>query len=145
MSRRLLVLFLLVLPLGVVARAQIYRYYSPGSIWTVSAIRITAGMDQAYLQYLDTQLKRDQDAQVKAGFMKSYKLLRTLDDDANSWNLMILREYASLAAMEASEEKSDALTRQNMGDDQTMMKGYEDRSKIREILWAKTTREVVLK
>lgn len=145
MSRRLLVLLLLVLPLGVVARAQVYRYYNRGSIWTVSAIRITAGMDQAYLQYLDTQLKRDQDSQVKAGFMKSYKILRTIDDDANSWNLMILREYASLAAMEASEEQSDALTRQNMGDDQAMMKGYEDRSKIREILWAKTTREVLLK
>jgi hypothetical protein len=145
MSRRVLVLLVLFLPFGVVARAQVHRYFNPGTVWTVSGIRVTAGMDQAYLQYLDGQFKKDEDAQVKAGYMKSYKILQTFDTDVNSWNLLILREYPSLAALEANEEKSDALTRQNLGDDQTMMKGYEDRSKIRELLWAKTAREVLLK
>jgi hypothetical protein len=125
--------------------AQIYRYYKPGTIWTVSAIRIRAGMDQAYLQYLDAQLKKNEDAQVKAGYEKSYRLLRTLDDDASSWNLLILREFPSLASLEANEEKVDELTSRIMGDDQAQMKGYEDRSKVREILWTKTARELVLK
>ena len=46
---------------------------------------------------------------MKAGFQKSYKILRTLDD-SGTWNLLILREYASLAAMEANVEKADALS-----------------------------------
>jgi hypothetical protein len=125
--------------------AQIYRYYKPGTVWSVSAIRIKAGMDQAYLQYLDTQLKKNEDAQVKAGYEKSYHLLRTLDEDASSWNLLILREYPSLASLEANEEKSDSLTGQIMGDDNAQMKGYEDRLKVREIVWTKTARELLLK
>jgi len=62
-------------------------------------------MDPAYLQYLAGQFKKDEDAQVKAGYEKSYRILRTLDDDSSSWNLLILREYPSLAALEANEEK----------------------------------------
>ena len=133
-----------VLVLAVTATAQVYRYYSPGTIWTVTTIRIKPGMDQAYLAYLDTEFKKESDAQVKAGYMKSYKILRTLDDDA-SWNLIIMREYKSLAAIEADTEKSDALAQQTSGNDETQMKGYEDRSKIREVLATKTARELMLK
>ena len=127
--------------------AQVYRYYRPGTVWTVTAIRMKAGMDQAYLQYLDGQLKKSEDAQVKAGYEKSYKILRTLDDgyDSTSWNLLILREYPNLAAIEANAEKADALTQQTDGDDQTQMKAYEDRSKVREVVWTKTAREFLLK
>jgi hypothetical protein len=70
--------------------------------------------------------------------------LRTLDDGAD-WNLLILREYPNLAALEANEEKADALARQTEGDEQVQMKGYEDRSKIREVVWVKTAREYLLK
>jgi hypothetical protein len=127
--------------------AQVYQYYKPGTIWTVTAIRMKAGMDQAYLQYLDGQFKKAEDAQVKAGYEKSYKLLRTLDDayDSTSWNLLILREYPSLAALEANAEKADAVLQQAAGDDQTQMKGYEDRSKVREVVWTKTARDILLK
>jgi hypothetical protein len=134
------------LVLAISAFAQVYRYYSPGSIWTVTTIRIKAGMDPAYLQYLDGQLKRESDAQIKAGYMKSYKILRTLDDVQSSWNMLILREYKSLAQMEADEEKSDRLARETMHeDDDKQMKGYEDRSKVREVLATRTTRELILK
>ena len=47
------------------------------------------------MQYLDGQFKKGEDAQVKAGFQKSYKILRTMDD-GGAWNMLILREYASL-------------------------------------------------
>jgi hypothetical protein len=134
------------LTLVIAAFAQVHRYYSPGSIWTVTTIRIKAGMDPAYLQYLDGQLKKESDAQVKAGYMKSYKVLRTLDDDESSWNMLILREYKSLAAMEADEEKADTLSRETLrDDDQKQMQGYEDRSKIREVLATRTARELILK
>ncbi len=144
-SRKLaLAIFAAALILAVTATAQVYKYYSPGSVWTVTTIRIKSGMDQAYIGYLDTEFKKESDAQVKAGYMKSYKILRTLDDDS-SWNLLILREYKSLAAMEADTEKSDALSQQVVGNDQTQMRGYEDRSKIREVLATKTARELMLK
>ena len=143
-SKPTLVLFAVLLSLAVTASAQVFRYYTNGSIWTVTMVKIKPGMDPAYLQHLDGPFKKEHDAQVKAGYMKSYKILRTLDDDA-SWNLLILREYKSLTDLEANEEKADALARQVTGDDQVQMKGYDDRSKIREVLGTKTARELLLK
>ena len=144
LSRTAIALSAALLLLAVSVSAQIYRYYSPGTIWTVTTIRIKSGMDQAYLAYLDGQFKKESDGMVKAGYMKSYKILRTLDDDS-AWNMIILREYKDLASMEANAEKADVLARELTGDDQTQMQGYEDRSKIREVLGTKTARELILK
>ena len=124
--------------------AQIHKYFTPGTAWTVTMIRIAPGMDQMYLQYLDGQFKKSEDAQVKAGLEKSYKILRTLDD-GGAWNLLILREYASLASIEANEEKADALTQQTEGADPVQMQGYQDRSKYREVIGTKYARELRLK
>ncbi len=141
-----LAIALTTLLLAIPAVAQIYRYYSPGTIWTVTTIRIQSGMDPAYLQFLDGEFKKEEDAQVNAGYMKSYKVLRTLDDDESSWNLLILREYKSLAEMEADEEKSDKLSSDVLHqDDQKQMQGYEERSKVREVLATRTARELILK
>jgi hypothetical protein len=123
---------------------QVHKYFSPGTIWTVTMIQMTSGMDQMYLQYLDTSFKKSEDAQVKAGFQKSYKILRTLDD-SGTWNLLILREYASLAAMEANVEKADDLSQQLDGTDQAQMQGYQDRSKYRAVVGTKYARELILK
>jgi hypothetical protein len=132
--------------LAIPAIAQIYRYYSPGTIWTVTTIRIQSGMDPAYFQFLDGDFKKESDALVNAGYMKSYKVLRTLDDDQSSWNMLILREYKSLAEMEADEEKSDKLSSDVMHeDDQKQMQGDQDRLKVREVLSTRTARELNLK
>ena len=139
---------LLIVALAAVGAApaigQVHKYFSPGTIWTVTMIQMTSGMDQKYLEYLDTSFKKSEDAQVKAGFQKSYKILRTLDD-SGTWNLLILREYASLAAVEANTEKADALNQQSDGNDQAQMQGYEDRSKYRAIVGTKYARELILR
>ena len=126
------------------AIGQVHKYFTPGTVWTVSMIRIAPGMDQMYMEYLDGRFKKGEDAQVKAGFQKSYKILRTLDD-GGEWNLLILREFESLAAIEANLEKADALLQQVEGPDQVQMQGYQDRSKYREVVGTKYAREVILK
>jgi len=124
---------------------QVHKYFTPGTVWGVTTIRIHPGMDQAYLEYLDTQLKKESDISIKNGFMKSYKILRGQDDD-NGWNMLILREYDSFASLEKNEEKADELLRQATGiDDQKGMQGYIDRSKIRDVMGTKFMREVILK
>ncbi len=143
--KSMILMFGLLLASGAVAFGQVYKYYTPGSIWTVTTIRIVSGMDQAYIAYLDGPFKKQSDAQVQAGFMKSYKILRTLDDNGASWNMIILREYASLADFERNTEKADAKARELEGSDEMSMKGYEDRSKIREVLGTRTARELKLK
>jgi hypothetical protein len=131
--------------LAVSVYGQVHKYFSPGSVWGVTMIRIHPGMDQAYLEYLDTQLKKESDISIKNGFMKSYKILRSQDDDS-SWNMLILREYDSFASLEKNEEKADEVLRQATGiDDQKGMQGYMDRAKIRDVTGTKFMREVILK
>lgn len=133
------------LVLAVSAYGQVHKYFTPGSVWEVTMIKIHPGMDPDYLKYLDTQLKKESEISIKGGFMKSYKILRAQDDD-QGWNMLILREYDSLASLEKNEEKADEAMRQATGiDDQKGMQGYMDRSKIRDIEGIKYMRELVLK
>ena len=141
----LLSLVSVLLLLAVSVYGQVHKYFTPGSVWGVSMIRIHPGMDQAYLEYLDTQLKKESDISIKNGFMKSYKILRSQDDDSG-WNMLIMREYDSFASLEKNEEKADEVLRQATGiDDQKGMQGYTDRSKIRDVMGTKFMREVILK
>ena len=142
--RNVLLVGVLVAAGAVPMMGQVHKFFNPGTVWTVTMIQMTSGMDQMYMQYLDTSFKKSEDAQVKAGFQKSYKILRTLDD-SGTWNLLILREYASLGAMEANAEKSDALSQESDGSDQTQMQGYQDRSKYRAVVGTKYARELMLK
>jgi hypothetical protein len=66
-------------------------------------------------------------------------------DDGGAWNLLILREYTSLASLEGNEEKADALSQQTDGNDQAQMQGYQERSKYREVVGTKYARELALK
>jgi hypothetical protein len=135
----------ILLMLSVSAYGQIYKYFTPGSVWEVSMIRIHPGMDQAYMQYLDTELKKESDTAIKNGLMRSYKILRTQGDDAE-WNMLIMREYESFASLERNAEKSDEVIRQATGlDDEKGMQGYMDRAKIRDVVGTKFMREIVLK
>jgi hypothetical protein len=143
--RRAAVLITVLAAIGAVpVLGQVHKFFTPGTVWTVTMIKMAPGMDQTYLEYLDGQFKRGEEAQIKAGFQKSYKILRTMDD-GGAWNLLILREYTSLASIEANVEKSDAVLQQTDGSDQAQMKGYEDRSKYREVVGTKYARELILK
>ena len=136
---------LVLLLLTVSVYGQVHKYFTPGTVWGVTTIRIHSGMDQAYLEYLDTELKKESDISIKNGFMKSYKILRSQDDDSG-WNMLILREYDSFASLEKNAEKADEVLRQATGiDDQKGMQGYVDRSKIRDVMGTKFMREVILK
>jgi len=136
---------LVLLLLAVSVYGQVHKYFTPGTVWGVTTIRIHPGMDQAYLEYLDTQLKKESDISIKNGFMKSYKILRSQDDDSG-WNMLILREYDSFASLEKNAEKADEALRQATGiDDQKGMQGYEDRAKIRDVMGTKFMRELILK
>lgn len=131
--------------LAVSVYGQIHKYYTPGTVWEVTMIRMHPGMGQQYLQYLDTELKKESEISIKNGFMKSYKILRAQDEDSG-WNLLILREYDSLASLEKNEEKADAVVQRATGiDDQKGMQGYVERSRYRDVVGTKYMRELILK
>jgi hypothetical protein len=139
-----LLLGLLVALAGLTLYAQAQRPYHNGSVWSVAFIRMKPGMESAYLSYLTTDWKREQEAFRKEGLVVSYKVLSTEAHGATDWNLLLMTEYKDLASLEANEQKMDALGQKLLGGDEKMRQGYRERLEIREVLGERLAREIVL-
>jgi len=147
MNKKRILLALLavcILLLGLSLYAQMSRPYHHSSAWTVTLLQVKPGMDVAYLNYLTTDWKKEQEALKTAGITLSYKVLTTEGHSSSDWNLMLLTEYKDMATLEASEKKADALGQKLIGTDEKQMQGYKDRLAIREIMGTRLAREVVL-
>ncbi len=134
----------LVLTLSVVVYAQVSRPYRNGSVWNVAFIKMKPGMETAYLNYIATDWKRNQEAMKKDGLILSYKVLTTEAHGAADFNIMLMTEYKNLATMEANEAKADNLAQTVIGNDQKQMQGYRERLEIREVLQDRLAREIIL-
>ena len=145
-KKRILVasLVALILTLSLVVVAQVSRPYRNGSVWSVSYIQMRPGMETAYLNYIATDWKRNQEAMKKEGLILSYKVMTTETHGKDDWNIMLMTEYKDLATRENNDAKEDAVAQQVVGNDEKQMQGYRDRLQIREVLEVRTAREIVL-
>lgn len=137
-------LIILILTASVVVVAQVNRPFRNGSVWSISLIRMKPGMETAYLNYVASDWKREQEALKKDGQILSYKVITTETHGGGDWNIMLMSEYKDLATMEANETRADNLAQQVSGNDEKQMQGYRDRLQIREVLDVRTAREIVL-
>jgi hypothetical protein len=137
-------LVVLMMTLSVVIFAQVSRPYSNGSVWNIGFISMKPGMDKAYLNYVATDWKREQEALKKDGQIISYKVLQTEAHSSTDFNLMLMTEYKDMATLEANQAKADQLLQTVIGTDEKQMQGYRDRLQIREVLANRMAREIVL-
>jgi len=124
--------------------AQVSRPYRNGTVWTLAFIRMKPGMETAYLDYVATDWKKEQEESKKAGLIVSYKVLTTEGHNPADFNIILMTEYKDLATMEANEAKADNLAQRVVGNDETQREGYRKRLEIREILADRLAREIVL-
>ncbi|HSK70526.1 MAG TPA: hypothetical protein VK892_02440 [Pyrinomonadaceae bacterium] len=137
-------LIVLILTLSIVVVAQVSRPYRNGSVWDIGFIRMKPGMETAYLNYIATDWKRNQEAMKKDGLILSYKVLTTESHGGNDFNILLMTEYKDLATMEANQEKEDALAQRVVGNDDKQRQGYRERLEIREVLQNRLAREIIL-
>ena len=137
-------LIVLILTLSIVVVAQVSRPYRNGTVWNVAFIQMKPGMDTAYLNYIATDWKRNQEAMKKDGLILSYKVLTTEAHGSDDWNIMLMTEYKNLATMEANEAKEDNILQTVIGNDEKQRQGYRERLEIREVLQNRLAREIVL-
>ena len=137
-------LVVLILTLSIVVVAQVNRPFRNGSVWSIGFIQMKPGMDTAYLNYVATDWKREQEALKKDGQIISYKVLTTESHGSDDWNIMLMTEYKDMATKEANEAKADNLLQTVVGTDEKQMQGYRDRLQIREVLENRLAREIVL-
>jgi len=145
-SQRLLVVALSasLLLLAISVFAQVRRPFRSGSVWTVAFIEMKPGMETAYLSYIATDWKREQEALKKDGQILSYKVLTSESHNPQDFNIMLMTEYKNLATMEANEQKADDLLQKEFGNDEKQMQGYRDRLAIRQVLGVRLAREIIL-
>ena len=124
--------------------AQVNRPFHNGPVWAVSLIRVKAGMDTAYMNYVANEWKKEQEALKTEGISLGYKVLATEPHSSQDWNLMLMTEYKNLATLEASEQKADALAQRVVGSDEKQIQGYKERADIREVMGTRLAREVIL-
>lgn len=124
--------------------AQVNRPYRNGTVWNIAFIRMKPGMETAYMNYVAGSWKAEQEAQKKDGNILSYKVMSVEGHTPGEFNLMLMTEYKSLAAMEASEDKADAVAQRVIGDDEKQRQGYRERLEIREVMGDRLAREIVL-
>lgn len=120
------------------------RPFRNGPVWTIAFIRMKPGMETAYLNYIASEWKKEQEALKAEGITLSYKVLATEGHGSQDFNLMLLTEYKDLATMEANEKKTDALAQKVVGNDEKQMQGYKERADLREVLGQRLAREIVL-
>ena len=137
-------LMAMVLTLSVSVSAQVSRPFHNGSVWEVAFIRMKPGMETAYLNYIATDWKRNQEAMKKAGLILSYKVLTTEGHGPEDFNIMLMTEFKDLATMEANDDKADNLAQQVVGTDAKQMQGYKERLEIREVMSDRLSREIIL-
>jgi hypothetical protein len=130
--------------MSLVTSAQTTRPYHNGSVWSIGFIQIKAGMDPAYLNYLATDWKKEQETLKKDGQIISYMVISTEGHSGTDWNLMLMTEYKDMATMEANEEKADVLLQKVFGNDEKQMQGYRERLQIREIIGNRLGRQIIL-
>jgi len=145
MRTRLVLALSLVLVIAVAAYTQMpMRPYHNGSVWDVTFIHTHAGMTNAYLTYLTTDWKREQEAAKSDGMILSYKVLTTEAHTTADWDVMLMVEYKDLATLEANQAKQDALGQKLFGSDQKIEQGYRDRAAMRDVVGDRLAREIIL-
>jgi hypothetical protein len=145
-TRRIVIgsLITLLLLLCISVFAQVSRPYRNGSVWTVAFIRMKPGMETAYLNYVATDWKREQEELKKDGQILSYKVLTTEPHNPQDFNIMLMTEYKDMATLEANEAKADSLAQRVIGNDEKQRQGYRERLEIREVLGDRLAREIIL-
>lgn len=137
-------LFVLMLVCSTAASAQSNRPYHDGSVWDISFIKVKPGQGAAYMNYLATDWKRNQEAMKKAGLILSYMVVSTEAHGANDWNLMLMTEFKDLASMEAGQDKADQLMQTLVGDDAKAGKAMVARGEMRELMGDRLARQIIL-
>jgi hypothetical protein len=121
------------------------KTYKLGSVWQVGFIKLNANMTVDYLNNLKNNWNAIHAEAQKEGLIVSYKILSGASANPEDWDVMLMTEYKSLAAMEETEGKWDAISKKIVGGEDAMKKLNDSRVSMRTIYGGKLLREITYK
>ncbi len=145
MKLRLLLAATMLCALSVQALAEDGRAYKEGPVTAVTYVKTKPGQFDAYVKWLDTTFKPENEALIKAKIITGYKVYANQARDAHDADLILSVTYPNMAALDNLNERSDAITEKFQGNLDKQNQGFADRGSMREILGSKYIRELILK
>jgi len=119
--------------------------FQNGSVWDFGQIKTVDGHFDDYMSWLSTSWKPQQEALKKAGYILSYKVLLVTDPRKDEPDILLLTEYANMAAFDRSTAEVYATMAKVNGPLPQASQQQAARAAIRTILGDMMTREAILK
>jgi len=119
--------------------------YTEGAVWEVTMIKTKAGMSDDYLKQLAQGLKPIYEDEKKQKLILDYKILMGDAASPHDFDILIMVQYANMAALDGLRDKMDPLVEKVMGNEDQRRATAVKRLDIREILGTRTMREITLK
>ncbi len=119
--------------------------YNEGTVWQMTYVRTTFGLEDDYLKSLSTTWKKVMDEAKKQDLIVSYHIVMADAANENDWNLILMVEYKNMAALDGSDAKFRAIEAKIIGGEDAMRKMSVKRLDIRKIIGGKLGREIILK
>ena len=119
--------------------------YTEGPVWTITLVKTKAGMSDDYLKSISQTVKPVMEAEKAQKLILDYKILNGDAASPQDFNILIMVEYPNMAALDGLRDKTDPIFEKVMGSEDQRRAITVKRLDIREILGAKTMREITLK
>jgi hypothetical protein len=119
--------------------------YTEGPVMNVSSIRTVDGKFDAYMNWLGTTWKAEQEAAKTAGYLVSYQVITVEPRGPDDPDLFLVLTYKNWAALDGALAKGDAISKQFEGSVAAANQAQSDRAKIRRVLGSSTMQVLDLK
>lgn len=119
--------------------------YIEGPVWVLTMIKTKAGLSDEYFKQISGTVKPVYDQEKKEKIILDYKILTGDAMGPHDFDILILVEYANMAALDGLRDKMDPILAKVMGSEDQRRDLAVKRLDIREILGTKTMREITLK
>lgn len=137
---------LLLVGLSSGAASQQARPYSEGAVVNVSYIRIKPGMFDKYMTYLDTEYKRNMEAQKKAGIILDYAVYSSPQAQEGDWNMVLTVTYKNMAALDSLRDKTEPISVRTLNaTPEQLAQANVERGAMRDLVGNRLLRQLMLK
>src|SRR6266700_683106 len=108
--------------------------WSEGTVWSVSMIRVKAGMFDVYMREVLPLRKKINEEAKKQGLLISSHILSGNASGRDDWDVMFLDEYKNWAALDGMSAKYDAIMSKIVGSEEKQVQVMTKRTEVREIM-----------
>jgi hypothetical protein len=121
---------------------------TPGTVWELTFVKINPHSGDKYITGLKQTWKSSMDEFVKAGLVKSYKILWGDATNEDDFDMLLMVEYENFGAFDPNPERDKKFDEINkkikdaLGDEYTkIVEGYDD---LRELRGSKVMRQITI-